>query len=70
MTPREMTIHDIRRAGFAALLRELGPVGMARFLQQFSTGSGDYSKERHALLDHLTVGDVAEGIRRQRQKQS
>ena len=70
MTSGEMTLHEIRQAGFAALLRELGPVGMARFLQQFSTGSGDYSKERHALLDHLTVDDVAEGIRRQRQEQT
>jgi hypothetical protein len=65
-----MTLHEIRRAGYAALLRELGPVGMARFLQQFSTGSGDYSNERHALLDHLTVDDVAEGVRRQRQERS
>jgi hypothetical protein len=65
-----MTLHEIRRAGFAALLRELGPVGMARFLQQFSAGSGDYSEERHALLDHLTVDDVAEGICRQRKERS
>jgi hypothetical protein len=32
-----MTGEQIRLAGLEALLRELGPVGMIRFLQQFET---------------------------------
>ncbi|MGH2583920.1 MAG: hypothetical protein ACRDJE_03310 [Dehalococcoidia bacterium] len=61
---RAMTPEEIRHAGFAALLRELGPLGMARFLQQFDIGRGDYSTERHAWLDHLTVDDIAEELRK------
>jgi hypothetical protein len=34
---------ELRRAGIDALLRTLGPVGMARFLQQFDPGHGDYT---------------------------
>jgi hypothetical protein len=33
---------ELRRAGIGTLVRALGPVGMARFLQQFDPGRGDY----------------------------
>lgn len=45
------TLDDIRRAGVEALARELGPVGMIRFLQQFETGRGDYTAERQRRQD-------------------
>ena len=45
------TMEDIRRQGLEALARELGPVGMARFLQLFENGSGDYVQERHERHD-------------------
>ena len=66
--PRTMTPQEIRRAGIAALVRELGPVGMARFFQQFDPGSGDYSKERRAWVDDLTVADVAQLIEERRRR--
>ena len=46
-----MTLEQIRVTGLAALMEKLGPDGMIRFLQQFETGTGDYSKERHPLID-------------------
>jgi len=48
---RTATLDDIRRAGMDALVRELGPVGMIRFLQQFETGRGDYTAERQRWQD-------------------
>ena len=33
---------EIHQAGLEALHRELGLVGMVRFIQQFDQGSGDY----------------------------
>jgi len=44
---KTMTLEEIRESGLKALDRELGPVGMVRFLHQFETGFGDYSVERH-----------------------
>ena len=45
----------------------LGAVGMIRFLQQFRTGDGDYSKDRHAWLDQETdVYSLAQKIIAQR----
>ena len=44
------TISEVRREGIQALTKTLGPVDMARFIQSFETGSGDYTKERHEWL--------------------
>jgi hypothetical protein len=52
-----MTDEEIRQAGYDALVRELGIVGMIRFVQMLRPGSGDYSKDQHAWLDGLTVED-------------
>jgi hypothetical protein len=58
-----MTPQQIRVAGLAALTRELGLVGMIRFMQQFETGQGDYSVDRHQWLDQYTVDDIAKMTR-------
>jgi hypothetical protein len=55
---RHMTPVQIQEAGLRILSRELGPVGLIRFLQQYELGSGDYTKERRQWLDHLSVEDV------------
>ena len=44
-------MEDILRHGLEAVARELGPVGMARFLQLFENGSGDYVQARHERHD-------------------
>ncbi len=59
-----MTLEQIRVTGYRALLRELGPVNLVRFLQQFETGYGDYTQERHAWLDQYTVEEIAQEMRR------
>jgi hypothetical protein len=40
MNTQAMSLEQIRIAGMEALARELGVVGMIRFLQQFETGYG------------------------------
>lgn len=66
MSAPTMTLDQIRRQGLAALHRELGPVGMVRFLQQFETGSGDYTAERHAWLGDPDVRTLVRGVRGRR----
>jgi len=62
MNIQAMTPQQIRTAGLAALSRELGLVGMIRFMQQFEMGQGDYSKDRHDWLDQYSVADIAKMI--------
>ena len=45
------TMEEVRRLGIEALTRELGPIGMVRFLQMFENGTGDYVEERHERHD-------------------
>lgn len=62
MNVQMMTPQQIRVAGLAALSRELGLVGMIRFMQQFELGQGDYSKDRHQWLDKYGVDDIAKMV--------
>lgn len=45
-----MSPERIKLLGLEVISRELGPDVMIEFLQQFSTGSGDYTKERKKLF--------------------
>lgn len=62
MNVKTMTLNEIRHIGLEALSRELGPVGLIRFLQQFETGRGDYTRERHAWLDQIEIEDIGQEI--------
>ena len=61
-----MPLEQVRLVGLKALARDLGSVGMVRFLQQFETGQGDYTAERHTWLGKLTVRELVDEIERQR----
>ena len=61
-----MPLDKIKHLGIKALVRELGPAGMIRFLQQYETGDGDYSEERHAKLENIDVKTLAAQIRKRR----
>ncbi len=66
MNAQTMSLEQIRIAGMEALARELGIVGMVRFMQQFETGQGDYSKERHKWLDNQDMDTVVRRIQEKR----
>lgn len=68
MITEKMTTEQIRRAGIDALKRELGVVGMTRFLQIFEAGYGDYTEERHEWQDQLTVEEIYANIVAKRQE--
>jgi hypothetical protein len=63
-----MTLEQIRVHGLQALMEELGPVGMVRFLQQTETGHGDYSRERHDRMTRQSVTSLVKRIEARRRK--
>lgn len=67
MNAHTMSLEEIRITGMEALARELGIVGMIRFLQQFETGYGDYSKDRHQWLDEQNMNSVIKRIQERQQ---
>jgi hypothetical protein len=56
----------IRKAGLEAVAKKLGPLGMVRFLQQFETGRGDYTKERNPWLKDTELQEILSEIRKKR----
>ncbi len=67
MNAQTMSLEQIRVAGMEALARELGVVGMIRFLQQFETGHGNYSKDRHQWLDNQDLDSIVKRIQERRE---
>ena len=67
MSGAAMTLEQIRLAGLRALSRDLGPVGLVRFLQQFETGYGDYTASRHRWLGGHTVRELASELKHWRE---
>jgi hypothetical protein len=44
----------------------MGVVNALRFVNQFTTGYGDYTKERRPLFADMAVEDIASHIRRKK----
>lgn len=65
---RDMTPEEIRNAGLEALERELGVVGMVRFLQQFEKGSGDYTKDRYNWLRDEDAENLIREVEQRQQR--
>ncbi len=66
VTARPLTAvtHD----AVTALFREIGIAETARFLQQFSLGSGDYTRERRELFQEKPLDELVGEIREAGQK--
>ena len=66
MTTTYLTLNEIRTIGFEALLRELGPAGTIRFIQQYETGRGDYTRDRRKWLSKKSVKEIGKQIMKER----
>jgi len=62
MPAKTMTLEQVHLARCQVLTRELGLVNLVRFLQQFETGYGDYTQERHQWLDRCTIEEITQEI--------
>ena len=63
------TLNEIRIQGFEVLVKNLGPADAIRFIQSYTHGSGDYTKERKAWLEKDFDAVVA-GIMERRKRKS
>ena len=68
MTIDAANLYQVRHTGIHILNRELGPAAMIRFMQQYESGYGDYSKERHERNDKVSVADIAAQIKERKER--
>jgi hypothetical protein len=58
-TKKRRTGPQVVADGFAALIEKLGVADAIRFIHHYDSGHGDYTRDRHKWLDHLTLKDVS-----------
>ena len=58
MNTQLKSLHDITQEAIQILSKEMGIADTIRFLNQFSQGYGDYTQERDAMFQDLTLDDI------------
>ena len=66
MTVATMPLTELTTSTIKLLCREIGLVNTARFINQFTTGYGNYTEEREQLIGHLTVDEIVTEIKQKR----
>ena len=63
MTVQTRPLADVTRRAIEILTRELGAADTFRFVNQFTTGLGDYTAEREHLFDAETLEQILGAIK-------
>lgn len=58
---------EVNERATSILIREMGVVDTLRFLTQFSSGFGDYTKDRQQWIDGLSLAQITSEIKAKRQ---
>jgi hypothetical protein len=66
MSPKTKPLSQLNEEAIHLLTKELGVADTARFLRQFTTGTGDYTKKRRERLADTSLDEVLEKIRERR----
>ena len=68
MNTETRSISEISRQATHILFKEMGVVDTIRFLNQFSVGRGDYTKERVNWLGDISLDDAISQIKAGKKK--
>ena len=63
MSAQAKPLAEVTRQAIAILTRELGTTDTLRFVNQFTTGFGDYTAEREQLFKDETVEQIISQIK-------
>lgn len=66
MSPKTKSLNQLNEEAIHLLTKELGVADTARFLRQFTTGTGDYTKERRERHADTSLDEVLEKMRERR----
>ena len=58
MKTNTKSLQQITEEAIKILSKEMGIADTIRFLNQFSSGYGDYTKERDTIFQDLTLDDI------------
>ncbi|MCU7242115.1 MAG: hypothetical protein GPJ22_06135 [Microcystis aeruginosa LL13-03] len=58
MSSQTKSLSEITQQAIQVLSKEIGISSTVRFLNQFSTGYGNYTEERESLFKDLTLDEI------------
>jgi hypothetical protein len=64
MNVQSKPLSEITRHAIELLSKEMGIVDTVRFLNQFTTGYGDYTTERESLFKDLTLDEIVASMKK------
>ena len=59
---------EITREAIRVLCKEIGLANTVRFINQFTTGYGNYTEEREQFFANLTLDEIVSKIKQRRKK--
>jgi len=63
-----LPLAEITKEALQVLYKEIGVVNTIRFVNQFTTGYGDYTEERKILFADMTLDDLLTEMSKTKQK--
>jgi hypothetical protein len=70
MSQRVKPLTVVTHEAIRLLIKHIGASDTIRFIRQYHSGYGDYTKEREELFKDLTIDDVVNEIEQMRKNQS
>jgi hypothetical protein len=68
MNAQAKPLTEITQQAIELLTKEMGLVATVRFLNQFSSGYGDYTEERGELFDGVTLDQLLSAIKKDKRE--
>ena len=63
MTNPQKPLSQVSHEAFQLLTEQLGVADTMRFINQFTNGHGNYTQERQAFVDQLSLDEILEQIK-------
>ena len=68
MKTNTLPLAEITKEALRVLYKEIGVINTIRFVNQFTTGYGDYIEERKILFANMTLDDLFADMSKVKQK--
>ncbi len=68
MITQTQPLNEINIKAFNVLYKEIGLTNTLRFVNQFTTGYGNYTEERRETFNKMTISEIISEIKKEKEK--
>ncbi len=70
MITQTQPLNEINIKAFRILSKEIGLENTVRFVNQFTIGYGNYTEERRAIFNKMSVSEIASKVKKEKKYNS